>query len=269
MRPQQFSLSLFCAVALCATRAHAAPEKLEYLKSGSQVYSNVTVLRITDTDVYFSHEKGFANAKLKYLEPEVQKQFDYDPDVASQAERQQNRNDSLFQVVLASNIVARAEKDARTNAPEENVIDPVSDKSPVGKPGPGLETVKWLGQKPEMKGKYVLLYFWGPGSVACKKANPELNALQKRYAENLVIVGLAAEPQQEIEAADPKLECPSAMDARGKLRTGLGITSIPSVLLLDPKGIVRYQGHPAAVTGARLQNLLIKPVGTSVATTSQ
>jgi thiol-disulfide isomerase/thioredoxin len=256
-------------VALWAMHAHAAPEKLDYLKSGSQVYSNVTVLRITDTDVFFSHDKGFANAKLKYLDAAVQKKFDYDPDVASQAERKQNRDDSLFQVVVASNIVARAEKDAHTNAPEENIVDSVSDKSPLGKPGPGLEAVKWLGEKPVTKGKYVLLYFWAPSSVACKKANPELNALQKRYAENLVVVGLAAEPQQEIEAADPKLECPSAMDARAKLRTGLGITSIPSVLLLDSKGIVRYQGHPAAITGGRLQNLFVKPNTTSVATTSQ
>ena len=116
-----------------------------------------------------------------------------------------------------------------------------------------------------MKGKYVLLYFWAPWSGACKKANPELNALQKRYADNLVVVGLAAENQPEIEAADPKLEFASTMDARGKVRTGLGISSVPSVLLLDPKGIVRYQGHPAAVCGGKLQTLLVKQASASVA----
>jgi len=268
MRPQLSSISLFCAVVLCAARAHAAPEKLDYLKSGSQVYSNVTVLRVTDTDVFFSCDKGFANAKLKYLDPETQKKFDYDPDVASQVERKQNRDDSLFQFVVASNIVARAEKDARTNAPEENVVDPVTDKSLIGKPGPGLETVKWLGEKPQTKGKYVLLYFWASWSGACKKANPELNALQKRYAENLVVVGLAAEKQPEIEKADPKIEFASTIDALGRVRIALGINSVPSVLLLDPKGIVRYQGHPAAIWGTKLQNLLVKPVPASVAATT-
>ena len=268
MRSQIFLFPLLGAMALWATHGYAAPEKLDSLKSGSQVYSNVTVLRVTDTDVFFSHDKGFANAKLKYLDSETQKKFDYDPDVASQAERHQNRDDSLFQVVVASNIVAQAEKNARTNAPEENLVDPISDKSLIGKAGPGLETVKWLGQKPDMKGKYVLLYFWAPWSSACKKASPELNALQKRYAENLVVVGLAAENQPEIETADPKLEFASTIDARGRVRTGLGVTSVPSVLLLDPKGIVRYQGHPAAICGGKLQNLLVKPASVSVAATT-
>lgn len=260
MRPRIYLILLFCAFLFCASSSRAATEKLDYLKSGSQTYSNVTVLRITDTDVYFSHDKGFANAKLKYLDPEIQKKFDYNPDVANQAERQQTRDDSLFQVVVASNIVARAEKDAHTNAPEENLVDPVSDKSLVGKPGPVLQSITWLGEKPDIKGRYVLLYFWAPWSAPCKKSIPELNVLQKRFAENLIVIGLAAENQPDIEGiTDPKLEFASGIDSRGKLRLALGINTIPTVLLIDPKGVVRYQGHPAAITERKLQSLFTKP----------
>ena len=33
---------------------------------------------------------------------------------------------------------------------------------------------------------------------------------------------------------------------------------LPCVLLLDPKGIVRYQGHPAAINQKKLQGILAK-----------
>src|SRR5947207_8198561 len=60
--------------------------------------------------------------------------------------------------------------------------------------------------------------------------------------------------QNEIEAiTDPKMDFPSAIDARGRLRVAAGATSIPYALLLDSKGIVRYQGHPAALSERKLQ----------------
>jgi hypothetical protein len=34
---------------------------------------------------------------------------------------------------------------------------------------------------------------------------------------------------------------------------------VPCALRLDPKGIVRYLGHPAALSQRRLQSLLAKP----------
>src|ERR1044071_1325419 len=55
-----------------------ADEKLPMLKVGSVVYSNVTVMRVTATDVYFTFNKGMANAKLKNLDPVMQRHFNYD-----------------------------------------------------------------------------------------------------------------------------------------------------------------------------------------------
>src|SRR5205814_10152019 len=102
-------------------------------------------------------------------------------------------------------------------------------------------------------------FFWGTWSAPCKKIIPELNALQKRFGENLAVLGLAAELQPDVESmTDPKVEFFSGIDARGRLRTALGITTIPYVLLIDAKGIVRYQGHPAAITAAKLQSLFSK-----------
>jgi hypothetical protein len=56
----------------------------------------------------------------------------------------------------------------------------------------------------------------------------------------------------------PKLEFPAGIDSKGRLSALLGITSVPSVLLLDPKGVIRYEGHPSAVTEKKLEHLMAK-----------
>jgi hypothetical protein len=56
-----------------------ADEKLPLLKVGSQTYSNVTVTTISATDIYFVSGQGMGNAKLKDLDPALQKHFHYDP----------------------------------------------------------------------------------------------------------------------------------------------------------------------------------------------
>ena len=68
-----------------------ADEKLPALQAGSDVYSNVTVLTVSATDVYFTYNngKGMANAKLKSLSPDLQKHFNYNPAVASTVEQKQ------------------------------------------------------------------------------------------------------------------------------------------------------------------------------------
>src|ERR1043166_5362834 len=125
---------------VCSQWLHAAPVKLEYLKAGSLTYSNVTVMRVTETDLYFSHDKGMANTKLKYLEPELQKKFDFNPQLATEIERRQTREDSLFQGAVASNLASNAVAVIRAAAaPEDSLADAVSDKSILGKPGPGLQ----------------------------------------------------------------------------------------------------------------------------------
>jgi len=52
-----------------------ADEKLAVLHVGSQTYSNVLVTTVTATDIYFTSDQGMGNAKLKNLDPELQKHF--------------------------------------------------------------------------------------------------------------------------------------------------------------------------------------------------
>jgi hypothetical protein len=62
---------------------------------------------------------------------------------------------------------------------------------------------------------------------------------------------------------EPPIAFASAIDSKAKLATAAGVTSIPTLMLVDPKGVVRYQGHPAAISEAALAGLLGKFAGES------
>jgi len=242
----------------------AAPLRLDFLKVGSRVYSNVTVVGANTTDLYFTHNQGIANVKLKYVDEGIRARFHYDPKAAAEAERLLDAQDMAYQSNLVSIMVAQAQKVAQAakkaaSTSEYSLADPISDKSLLGKQAPTIEAEKWLGDKPGLKGKFGLIAFWEPWSIPCRKAIPQLNALQKKFGERLVVVGLTSDSQEEVEKmAEPRLEFASGIDTKARLIATAGVSSIPYVLLVDDKGVVRYQGHPDALDEKKLESLLPK-----------
>lgn len=242
----------------------AATLQLPFLKVGPLTYSNVTVIGANATDLYFNHDKGIGNVKLKYLSPSLQKRFDYDPVKAAEAERQQAEADALYNSTVASNIALHVQKARAAQAGTETrpitLTDPVSDKSLLGKAAPPLSLDRWIGDKPDLDGKYVLVAFWEPWSAAALAALPDLGRLQKQFADKLVVVGVSTNSEaalEQLEATQPTI--PLATDSKAKLCNACGITSIPAVLLVDPQGIVRYEGHPAALGEKNLKSLFASP----------
>lgn len=252
-----------CLCLLAVSLQAAQPIKFDSIKVGSQVFSNVTVVGMNATDVYFTHDKGMSNAKMKYLDPDVQKRLGFDAKAAASAEKEHMQEDARFKSNLATRITPGTPKvDESEKAPlssEDNIADPVSDTSPLGKAAPDITIEKWLGEKPDLKGKFVLLSFWAPWSFPSKRAIPQLSALQKKFSKNLAVIALASDSQEDIEAmTDQKIDFASALDDKGKLRSAFHILTIPSVVLIDPKGVVLYEGHPGALNEKQLQNLLSK-----------
>jgi cytochrome c biogenesis protein CcmG/thiol:disulfide interchange protein DsbE len=241
--------------------APAGPLKLKTLQVGGRVYRDVTVLGANTTDIYFTHAEGIANVKLKYLNEQLQKRFNYDAQAATEAERQQAEDDARYQAALAEELAARARKamrDAKNAAltSDLNLADPISDKSLLGKPAPSLPT-RWVGGKPELADKFVLTFVWTPWSVPCRKQIPELNALQRRFAGKLAVVGVTTEPEEDVRAMEePVMEFASALDPEAKLISAAAITSIPQALLTNPKGIVIFQGHPAVLNTNNVSALI-------------
>jgi thiol-disulfide isomerase/thioredoxin len=258
------SRPLICTFLLSvAFSVSAATLKIPSLKVGPVTYSNVNVIGANATDLYFTHDQGIGNVKLKYVGADLQKRFNYDPRAAAEAEKKQAEADALYQSVVISNMTAEASalaaKDKAAPAPV-NLADPISDRSLLGKAAPALQVENWVGEQPSFEGKYVLLSFWAPWSAASRQCIPELNALQKKFASKLVVIGISPPSENGDETNSPKLEFTSAIDAKAKTSAAAGIHSIPAVLLIDPGGIVRYEGHPAAITEKKLQ-ALFSPAG--------
>jgi len=84
-------LTTIIALGLLGAVSVRADEQLPVLRAGTDIYSNVTVLSVSATDVYFTYNsgKGMANAKLKNLSPDLQKHFHYNPAIASTLEQKQ------------------------------------------------------------------------------------------------------------------------------------------------------------------------------------
>jgi hypothetical protein len=89
---------LICSVSISgfAQRTNQERARLDSLTIGSEVYSNVSITSVTATDIYFTHNRGIGNAKLKRLSPELQKQFHFDAGTAAEKEAEQSHANAVF-----------------------------------------------------------------------------------------------------------------------------------------------------------------------------
>jgi hypothetical protein len=100
-----------------------ADEKLPVLKVGDEVFSNVTVTAVTSTDIYFTYPGGMANAKLKKLEPEWQKHFNYNTTNDLVVEKKQSEANAQYHADLASHPAPLPTNQARSAPTSAAVAD--------------------------------------------------------------------------------------------------------------------------------------------------
>ncbi|WP_286727606.1 MULTISPECIES: TlpA family protein disulfide reductase [Sphingobacterium] len=118
-------------------------------------------------------------------------------------------------------------------------------KSILNQKAPKLEVEQWLTDVPDTKGKFILIDFWATWCGPCRKVIPELNEWQKKYGDKLVIIGLSDEKAEVIKKAkEIKIDYFSAIDTKAKLKKQLEVQGIPHCILVDPEGIVRWEGFP-------------------------
>jgi thiol:disulfide interchange protein len=88
---------IFMALALAASLLSAgADEKFPVLQIGSDTYTNVTITKVTATDIFFFHAGGMGNARIKKLSPELQKHFKFDAQKAKGVELAQADNQTKY-----------------------------------------------------------------------------------------------------------------------------------------------------------------------------
>ena len=130
-------------------------------------------------------------------------------------------------------------------AQESNNGKQLWDKSFLNEKAPALTVEKWLTAQPDTEGKFILVDFWATWCGPCRKAIPELNEFQKQFKDQLVVVGISSETEEKVKAMkEPVIEYSSAIDTKGTMKNILEVKGIPHVILIDPHGIVRWEGYP-------------------------
>jgi cytochrome c biogenesis protein CcmG/thiol:disulfide interchange protein DsbE len=243
----------------------SAEEKLPLLKIGADTYTNVVVTSVTDTDIYFTHSKGMGNARLNKLAPELQKRFGYQPAKAATAEKRQAQADQNFRKAAAQAAppaklkAATQATDSAQVVPADIPVPKISAASFRGKAPPKMVIQKWLTPEPDMNGKFVLIDFWATWCGPCRQSIPHLNQLQARFKDQLVVIGLSDESEADVQRMkSPKMDYAVGIDTAGTMSKAMSVRGIPHALIIDPNGIVRFEGHPGYLNEKNLAGLLAK-----------
>jgi cytochrome c biogenesis protein CcmG/thiol:disulfide interchange protein DsbE len=118
-------------------------------------------------------------------------------------------------------------------------------KSFISKKAPELIVEKWLTEKPETNGKFLLIDFWATWCTPCVKGIPDLNEYHHKFSDKLVVIGISNETQEQVERMEnPKIDYYSAIDTEGRLEQIFEVKGIPHCVIINPNGIVVWEGYP-------------------------
>ena len=116
-----------------------------------------------------------------------------------------------------------------------------------GKPAPALEVTNWVNSATtslaDLKGKIVVLDFWGVWCAPCIASIPHNNELAAKYrAAGVVFVGVCHPKDVEKMAATAKekgLKYATAQDPAGATIKAYKVDSFPDYYIIDREGILR------------------------------
>jgi peroxiredoxin len=117
----------------------------------------------------------------------------------------------------------------------------------VGAPAPGLVSLDTVQGSVDpslagLRGKVVVLEFWAPWCGVCRFLVPELNAWHERYSsQGVVVLGITMDAVVPATRAAEQLGItyPVASDHSGKTTAAYRANALPTLFVIDKRGVVR------------------------------
>ena len=115
--------------------------------------------------------------------------------------------------------------------------------------------------KPDnLKNKYILLDFWATWCAPCLEGMPHINSLQKKFSQVKDLYFLSI-TDEHVGKAKPiverfSFETHAVSDSTGNLHKIFDIKTLPTAILLDRKGTVKWKGNPKDITSEMLEALI-------------
>jgi thiol-disulfide isomerase/thioredoxin len=118
-----------------------------------------------------------------------------------------------------------------------------------------------------LRGKVALVEFWATWCGPCRLTAPTLSAWQAKYgAQGLKVVGITSDVPAvaALHAQRSGMGFASAADESGDATKAYGVSSLPTLFVIDKRGVVRdvlvgYQPGQEARTERLVQQLLAEP----------